>query len=642
MAYKYYYKPLEEIIQRIITNLHEGIPEASVAEGTFLRNILNPVADEIAAMYGDMEILKNNQSIIFSTGDDLDLLAANYFVTRKPATKSYGKLRFYITNGNKAASEIAEDDIPDLITIPIGTKVSTISGFNKVRVNFETTELAYYTREQIVALSIDYDDTGYRFIEVTAQSVDAGDYCNVAAGEISEINDQIKGISWVNNPFPFSGGTDEENDIDLTYRIQLAITGCNIGTKDGYIKYILDQPGVIAAYAAGAGDPLMFRDGGYIDDNGTYHWGEGGCVDIYVRGVQTTDDTYYVTIDSTYLATTPNIILPYQPVSEILAITSTVSQTTFINANNYDKEKYTYMKNGVMITEYVYCIDILWDFSLTDSFPDTEYYSTPIGYTTAQLEQLKLQLDNELLDAREYMTNINYSLNWATTRTKNITDSSTSLFTKIYINDSVYKLQAKDDSNLDSRVFILNNDQIYVRAYVQPDYIIERDSTNLSGGITGQDSIKWLNTSKLLNHDLLKIVYNYNYLISMLQIGIEEQKCLTADVLVKAATEVPIEILADIVIYNTTTIANAKSIITSDISVFIQSNYRIGGEIDRSDIVKVIKQCTHVNRVDVDTITLMRKGQSPVDIITLSNNEYFTLAAENLILNVTIENVVNA
>ena len=128
----------------------------------------------------------------------------------------------------------------------------------------------------------------------------------------------------------------------------------------------------------------------------------------------------------------------------------------------------------------------------------------------------------------------------------------------------------------------------------------------------------------------------------MLQIGIEEQKCLTADVLVKAATEVPIEILADIVIYNTTTIANAKSIITSDISVFIQSNYRIGGEIDRSDIVKVIKQCTHVNRVDVDTITLMRKGQSPVDIITLSNNEYFTLAAENLILNVTIENVVNA
>lgn len=642
MAYKYYYKSLYEIIQRIINNLHETIPEASTAEGTFLRNMLNPVADEITALYGDMEILKNNQSIIFATGDDLDLLAANYFVVRKPATKSSGKLRFYIKEGDKKASELTDEDIPEIITIPIGTKVSTISGYNRIRVNFETTELAYYTREQIINLPLDYDDTGFRFIEVAAQSVDAGEYCNVAAGEITIINDSLKGISWVNNPFPFTGGVDRENDADLTYRVQLAVTGCNIGTKDGYIRYILEQPSVIAAYAAGAGDPLMFRDGGYIDDDGQYHWGEGGCVDIYVRGLQAIDDTYYAAIDSNYLATTPNIVLPNQPITDILNITSTVSNTIFINAADYDKEKYVYMKNGIMTTEYMYCIDILWDFSLTDSFPDTEYYSTPIGYTAAQLEQLKLQLDNELLDAREYMTNINYALNWATTRTSNITEGSTALFNKIYINNSVYKLQAKDDSHLDNRVFILRNDQIYVRAYVQPDYIIEKDNTMYSGGITGKDSIKWLNTSKLLAHDLLRITYNYNFLINLLQLGIEDQKCLTADVLVKSATEVPIEIIADINIYNTTTIANAKSIIASDISVYIRSNYRIGGELDRSDIVNVIKQCQHVNRVDIDTIKLSRKGQATVDIITLANNEYFTLSAENLILNITIDNVVNA
>ena len=98
----YYEKSLTEVVQNIITNIHDAIPEADTKEGTFIRDVfIDPVSDEITAMYGDMQLLKLSQSVLTAVGDDLDFLAANYFITRKNATKSSGKIRFYIKNTDK-------------------------------------------------------------------------------------------------------------------------------------------------------------------------------------------------------------------------------------------------------------------------------------------------------------------------------------------------------------------------------------------------------------------------------------------------------------------------------------------------------------------------------------------------------------
>lgn len=637
MAYTYYFRSLKEVMQEMIDNIHNaflGREDVDTKEGTFLRDVfINPTADQVAAIYGDMEILKNNQSIIYAIGDDLDLLAANFFVTRKPATRSTGKVRFYIANTNKAVSEITDEDIPEIINIPVGTRVFSTGTMYKDAVEIETLELLYYGRNDIKVMPID-SSTGYRYLECAAQSVETGSSTNIEAGEISRIAADLDGITFATNPYAFSGGTDREDDASLTYRIQLTVTGNNIGTKDGYLKYVLDQPAVIAANVVGAGDNIMFRDGGYLDASGNYHWGEGGCVDIYVRGNQTLDDSFYFTITPDFVTTAPNILIPNQPATNILSIRSNISDTVFINAENYDSEVYTYTDGDATIIESVYCIDILWDFSLTDSFPDTDYYSLPVGYTTAQIEKLKLQLDNELLDARSYMTNMSYSIDWAVSSTRSTKTGSTELFEKIYINDAVYKIRAKEDSNLDGRVFVMHNDKMYVRAYVQPDYILEKDTSNYAGGMTGKDSIKWLNTSKLLNNDVLYITYNYDYLINSLQIGIEDQKCMTADVLVKQAVRVPLEIIADITIFNTSTIENARSQVSTYINEFI-SSFKIGGRIDRSDIVRAIKQCEYVDHVNIDTLTLSRKGETNEDIIEIADNEYFALT--NLTLNITVE-----
>ena len=640
MAYSYYLKSISEIRQKIIDNIHDTIPEADTKEGTFLSNVfINPIADEITALYGDMEIVKMNQSIITATGDDLDLLAANYFVTRKQATQSTGKVRFYIANTNKPASQIEDDDVPEVIHIPIGTVLSTDGSFGNTFVSVQTTETIYYTRDNIKQLPID-GETGYRYLECAAESVESGEAQNIAAGSITTLNEYIYGINSVSNPFPFTGGVDEENDAYLTYRVELAITGNNIGTKDGYLKYVLDQDNVIAGKVVGAGDEIMFRDGGYIQEDGTYHWGKGGCVDIYVRGHQVLDSSYIFNVTSDYLKTTANLILPNQPVYNIQSITSSATGATLLNAEGFDVEQYSYTYEDTVIVDNIYCTDIQWDFALTDTFPDLEYYSLPLGLTTAQIERLKLLLDTELLDAREYMTNMNYGIDWSTASTRNTSEGETLLLKKVYVNDNVYKLVAKNTTDLDGRVFIMKNDQIYVRAYVEPDFILVKDSSNYAGSTVGEDAIKWLSTTNLLNNDTLTITYNYDYLIHELQAGIEDNKCLTANVLIKQAIEVPIEIIADITVYNTTTVASVKNAIATIIGNHIDTDSRLGGTIYANTVVSWIQENEYVKRIDLQTISLSRKGEASVDEITISDNEYFTLA--NLVLNVTVEDSIEA
>ena len=80
----YYDKTLNEVVNDIITNIHDTLPEADTKSGTFIRNVfINPVSDEITAMYGDMKLLKLGQSVLTAVGDDLDYLAGKDYCPRK-------------------------------------------------------------------------------------------------------------------------------------------------------------------------------------------------------------------------------------------------------------------------------------------------------------------------------------------------------------------------------------------------------------------------------------------------------------------------------------------------------------------------------------------------------------------------------
>jgi uncharacterized phage protein gp47/JayE len=638
-------RSLTEVIQSIISNIHDAKPGADTKEGTFIRDVfINPVADEITALYGDMQLVLLSQSIVTASGADLDALAQNYFVTRKSATYSYGKVRYYIKNTDKPLSALKDSDLPSELYIPNGSIVSTTPTFAKDAIQFKITESIYETRESILALPLD-SDYGLRFIEVAAVSVDMSSGVNIGAGEITQqVSDTNSAIAMITNPFAFTGGTDAEDDPSLALRIQLAVSGANIGTKNGYLGYTLKQSGVIDATVVGAGDKIMYRDGGHDDATGKYIFGKGGMVDIWVRGSLDSEQDWNFTLTNDYVyggRPYSDIVLPRQPVNKIISVQSSAGKT-YINADLYEIEKSTHKDGeGNTITEVLYYQDIPWDFSVTDTFPDADYYPLPIDLTLSQIQALKAQVDTELKNALAYMSNINYSINWYLCDKKASSGDlntdiqngiKTALFDKyFYTDNNVYKIVSWDP-RLNGRVFIKKNDTIYVRTYGQPDFTLNKDISPTGYSVTAKDSLKWLNGERPFVNETITIRFNYDQLINDLQQGIETKRVLTADVLMKQAQKVSIEIIVDALCFPEYDPSNVKIKIANALTNYINNLKNMGGVFDRSDIVTTVRQVDGVDAVNIDTIQISVKGGSPQKRIEAAANQYLLL--ENIILNV--------
>ena len=450
-------KTFNQIVQNIINNIHDTMSEVDTKPGTFMRDVIvNPVSDEFTGLYANMKAMELKQSILTATGSDLDKLAANYFITRKSATQSYGKLRFYISNADLNA-------LPEEILIPTGTIVSTITTIARSAIQVQTLDSYYGTKEKIKLLPIDANYPYFYCIELAAASVTTGVDNNVGASELTmQINNISPDITFVKNPFAFTGGSDYEDDSSLAIRINLAISGANIGTKNGYLSYILKQNGVSDARVVGAGDYMMRRDGGHLDSKGSYVLGDGGMVDIYIRGEQNDEETYEMDITSDYIDPInpdpySDITLPVQPVLTISNI-SVVDPTNptvpiyLINAADYELEKRE-ATDGKK-----YYKDVLWDFSITDIFQDEvyDYYVTTLSSSMPS----KAEVDKELNEWLGVMTNFNYGLNWTYMMPNNLQAKN---FTPYYYTDNrIYMLKS---DILNGLICVKKNDKIYLRIY---------------------------------------------------------------------------------------------------------------------------------------------------------------------------------
>lgn len=659
-------KTFNEIVQNMINNIHNALPEADTKEGTFIRDVfINPISDEIAGAYGDMKLLEISQSLLTASNEKLDKLASNYFITRKQATHSFGKVRFYIAGTDRL--DLSDEELPNEILIPQGTIISTLATYSNDSLEFKTTETILLNKEKIKLLPID-SGTGLRFIEIGAMSVKPGTINNISAGEITQqITNLSEHIELVTNPFMFSGGTERENDSSLKLRVNLAITGSNIGTRDGYLSYILKQGGIIDAKVIAAGESFMFRDGGYIDYNDNYQIGSGGMVDIYIRGQLNSEEEWVKIIDNEYVyGTEPykDIILPKQPVNNIVSITAENDGniTIFKNADEYEVEQSTTIgSDGKPQIEHAYYKDILWDFSIKDNFPDIMHYSLP-DLNPVEIEELKLAVDRELQEALIYLENVNYGLEWSLMEKRQVADGQTELFDKYFYSDNkVYKIVAHD-SRLDGRTFIKKNDKIYIRVYDRPDYrlikdIIPKDGNNSSdfhqgnyaNSVLAKDRIQWLrNKDGTLQNvpkveDTVTIQYNFDQLVNDMQEGIEKNKILTADVLVKQAQKLPVEIIIDAICHPSYDPLSVKRMITNRVIVYINTIKKLGDSFDRSDIIAIARQTEgvanpkrqklrEVEAINVENVTISILGKSPQRKIEANENEYFQI--ENIMVNV--------
>ena len=335
------YKTLNEIIVELISNIHANIPEADTKIGTFLRDaIIDPFSLSLSKLYTQMKKMEMGQSILTAIGNDLEALAANFFIYRKSGSKSVGKVRFYIANTLLSDMDYAPK-YQD-IYIPKGTKVVAKYSNNTIPIQFETMVATSIKGDTVYYLN--RDQTGYKYVEILCKSVNTGYNTNIGRYEINAMaNNNISGIYSVSNYEKFKNGADDENDESLALRVGLALFANNIGTKNGYLSFILKQPQVIDAKIVAAGDKEMKRDiVTVVDDDGNLkEINMGGCVDVYVRTNTESSDTMNITVESSNIKTDGSVVVDINsaleeiPIITVQTITGSRDENGIIKYTTY-------------------------------------------------------------------------------------------------------------------------------------------------------------------------------------------------------------------------------------------------------------------------------------------------------------------
>lgn len=203
----------DEIMKRMLAALPDDLDKS---EGSYIWDALYPFAIELArAKEMANEVLRLSFASE-SYGEYLDKRVAEHGLTRRPAVKAKGTVRFQGQAGT---------------VIPAGTRVATPAGEDEESVEFVTTA------------DVTLDSSGTTVAPVEA--VEAGAQGNVPAGAISVLVDHVTGVASVTNDAPTSGGLDVEDDESLRARYFQRVSSPSAGgNKADYANWALEVPGV--------------------------------------------------------------------------------------------------------------------------------------------------------------------------------------------------------------------------------------------------------------------------------------------------------------------------------------------------------------------------------------------------------------
>lgn len=200
------FKTYEEIKETILS----GIQELDKREGSFINDMISPVAMEIEAAHEQMKGILSKRFLVEETGEDLDKRADEYGLFRKQGSKSTGKVTVTGTNGT---------------VILIGALFGTPSG------------LIY----EAIAESIIVGTS----VMVDIEAAEIGDLYNVASNVITEIPMAISGVTACTNELALTGGSLVETDESLQNRLIMRIRNPSTsGNASHYKEWALEVSGI--------------------------------------------------------------------------------------------------------------------------------------------------------------------------------------------------------------------------------------------------------------------------------------------------------------------------------------------------------------------------------------------------------------
>ncbi|MHB1702420.1 MAG: baseplate J/gp47 family protein [Acidobacteriaceae bacterium] len=191
--------------------------------GSVLYTILYAIAVAVDMLNAAIYNVQQQAYLSSAIGSNLDLKAADYGITRKPAVAAIGPMNMI---KNIAANTN--------IDIPAGSLITTVPQPGQTTVQWETTADATFLSGSTSAV-------------VQVQCTTPGSIGNIPAGTQLLIASAVPGIDGVTITTALTNGIDQESDASLRQRALNSFKGLAIGTYPWYQQQALSVSGVASA-----------------------------------------------------------------------------------------------------------------------------------------------------------------------------------------------------------------------------------------------------------------------------------------------------------------------------------------------------------------------------------------------------------
>ena len=580
--------------------------------------------------------------------------ASNFGVMRRSGTPAVGEVLFFTPTRPTSS-----------LLIPLGTVVSGGS------FTFST------TREEIINASevASYYNpvNGYYQVSVPVQATTSGSQTNIGVGQINAVASALSTALQVTNLAPMAGGQDQEGNLALTTRVQNRLASVDSGTERGYLQTAADVPGVIRAQVVAAGNPLMQRD---LNANGEH---KGGKVDIWVQGINqaTITDTFAFTFEIAQdvqfeildiaglrFRALDTTLSAANPIAEMLndptvgyefrnASTGEVFDLTNVTIETYDTIALdtTLVQPAVDLTDVVlgsYRRRVGSAFVLprqpvgtitsvvgtvSGTLPDEAYL---IVRPDAPLDEGRSALAQDFLQINGYRDTSGTLI--PTGGFTTVTDESHVLvgqYAEFLDNLGANYLTIVVKSADGLTTYNGPNDPSGA-----PDYQITLGSQTTAVSITRTTTSAIPSGATVLisyQHDEnFTVTYTTNLIVSLTQSAIDEKKHATADVLVKEAVPVPLDVEATVVLIRGRDSATVDTSLRTNLENFFAA-LRMGDAVRQSDVIDVIERTTGVSYVVVPLTRMVRQEGSSVTREALSTD---TVAESTLLTSLSSNNAI--
>jgi uncharacterized phage protein gp47/JayE len=301
------------VAQNYIATLQGVAPELSLIPGSTIREVhVEPFSNEIQKAYFLMDFVHRAKSFPALLAIDDPNMTGNSIAVSNSQYKT--NLKSAISASNDVAVQALIDSAFDSLAANFGYKRQARKAAQIEQVFYTTTRPTkdlYVVANARVSSSSDpnapnflsrglyvipvatadryYNPSKKRYeVKVSMFAEIPGVEGNVAAGVLDTVVNGANGLSTINEQSGY-GGQESQSNLSLTETCMRALVSLDTGTYSGYEKLAYNIPGVEKVFISRSGDSYMMRDWDPVRQKHV-----GGKVDVYIKGTieRTVQETF--------------------------------------------------------------------------------------------------------------------------------------------------------------------------------------------------------------------------------------------------------------------------------------------------------------------------------------------------------------